>query len=342
MSDKDPIADEERRLAALLREAGRRPQPSQAQLERWQAQFQSELGARRRWWSGRAAGVAVAACAALLAVAVLLLPEQAAPPPAAPVAEVVTAFGGNVARAGTGDGGPNGRSLAAGDAIAVGERVESGLYSGLGLRYQGADLRLDASTTVVFAAERIELVTGRVYVDTGEGFAQKTVRVHTPLGWFEHVGTQFLVAVVDGEVHGAVREGRIVLHHDGAELLLSAAADAARLIVVDDGVTRESAVPTSGDLWAWTEASSAGLDLSGLSADEVLRWVARERGQRLDYASPAVRRAAENARQRGTAGVRLGPAEALEVINLSTQLRVRAQGDRLSVSLASEADEDAD
>ncbi|MEQ8860557.1 MAG: hypothetical protein RIC56_18095 [Pseudomonadales bacterium] len=342
MSGTDSSPDADRRLGELLRAAGRRPEPSTEQLGRWRAQFEAELHGRRRRRALRLAGV-FGACAAALLVAVLLFPGGAPLPAAAPVAQVVTALGGNVVR------GRDGAStrLGAGASIAAGARVESGLYSGLGLVYRGADVRLDASTSVIVGAERLELVSGRVYVDTGPADtgsgSAATVRVETPYGWFEHVGTQFLVAVTDTSVVGAVREGRIVLHRGDDDLLLVAAADAARQVVVDDGgETEQSAVSSSGELWAWSEASSAGFELSGRNADDVLRWVARERGLRLDYASPAVRELAEQARIAGSGG-RVGPEQALNVVVAATRLRVvPGDGSTLTVSLASEADQDAD
>ena len=114
-----------------------------------------------------------------------------------------------------------------------------------------ADLRLGADSTVVFAADAVELLDGRLYVDT-RGSRLGELRIVTRAGTFEHLGTQYLVSVEAGEVVGAVREGRIVLHGPTGDVTLAASDPAASMVVVSSGgelTTR--AVSSTAELWHW-------------------------------------------------------------------------------------------
>ncbi|MAT84550.1 MAG: hypothetical protein CMQ43_09275 [Gammaproteobacteria bacterium] len=281
------------------------------------------------------AGVAIAACLAVLAVAVGLWPA-AEVPLAEAVARVETSFGGVVVRE------PSGglRSLSAGDRIRQGQRVEVGQRSGLGVIMLDADLRLGADSTVVFAADAVELLDGRLYVDT-RGSRLGELRIVTRAGTFEHLGTQYLVSVEAGEVVGAVREGRIVLHGPTGDVTLAASDPAASMVVVSSGgelTTR--AVSSTAELWHWVADLSPGFVLVGRNADDAFRWVARERGQRLEYASPAARWAARSARLGGSDDRPLPADEVVAVIAAATELRAVSEQDGavLSVSLGSKAD----
>ena len=317
------------------------PPPSAEQLERWTKLFAARLhAARRRRFTRRLAAGAVAAAAAVV-LGVVLAPTRAPPAPGAAVARVVTAFGGNVVR----EEGDVRRVLEAGAEIAAGDLVQSGLRSGLGVAYRAADVRLNGTTSVIFHPDRLELRRGSVYVDVPEAALSPgsgDVLVETPLGTFAHRGTQFVVTVSDVEVSGAVREGTIVLRNARGELRLAAPPNRARRVVIDrSGDLLESEVPASGALWAWALRASPGIVVSGRSVDDVLRWVTRERGQRLVYGGDAAERLAREVRLAGGA-VEMSAEEAVATVDRATRLRIDAsRADVLRVTLSSEGDQDA-
>jgi len=324
-------------IARVLQNAGRRDRPSHDQLQRWRVHLVTELTKARRRRRG-IRGLALIGAGAAAVLAVFLLRPVAGPAPAAPVAEVVTVFGGVIVREED-----SVDALVGGDTVRVGDRVEVGRRSGAGLVLGDVDLRLDSDSVAVVREAGIDLRRGRLYVDAGRAGAQ-SLRVRTPLGEFEHVGTQYQVSVRPGEVIGAVREGRIVLHRGGADdMQLRAGADSARLVVLtSEGVSARSAA-AAGELWDWVEPLSAGLSLPGLSADEVLRWVARERGLRLIYATPRVRDAAQAAVLGGSAARPVYPEHALTSVEATTRLRVTpGTNGALTIQLDSEADQDPD
>jgi hypothetical protein len=276
----------------------------------------------------------------VLLAAVGLWPAST-PSPAVPVARIDTSFGGVVARETSGAV----RSLSAGDRIHVGQRVEVGARSGLGVTMSGVDLRFAAKTTVAFASDAVELLSGRLYADTRSSSRRGGLRVVTSAGTFEHVGTQYLVGADDDRVIGAVREGRIVLHTAVGDVALAASEPETNMVVVSSGgeVSTRGLAPTA-ELWDWVADVSPGFVLVGRNADDALRWVARERGQRLEYASPAARWAARGARLGGSGDRPVPVEEVVAVIGAATDLRAEPAdgGAVLAVSLASEADQDSD
>lgn len=222
--------------------------------------------------------------------------------------------------------------------------MEVGARSGLGVTMAGIDVRLAAETTAVFAADAVELIGGELYADTRHS-QRGSLRVRTPAGEFEHVGTQYLVSVGNDQVIGAVREGRIVLHAAGGDVALAATDPGANMVVVSSSgeVSTRDVAPTA-ELWQWVADVSPGFVLVGRNADDALRWVARERGQRLEYASPAARWAARSARLGGSGDRPVPAEEVVAVISAATELRAAPAEDGavLSVSLASEVEQNSD
>ncbi len=332
MNQSDP--EEEQRFEALFAALEAPLEPTEAQRRRWRQTLVDQLaGRRRRRWYAAAAAVAASVAIGLVA---LSGPGPEATGPT--VADVVAAFGGNVVR----EDGAVVRTLAAGDTVYAGERVESGLRSGLGLRYQGLDLRVDAQTRLRFEAGHLALLRGRVYVDAepqaldpgpAAGPEPQRVSIRTPWGTVRHTGTQFVVAVGADRTVAAVREGGIVVSHRGRELRLQAdGGEAVRISLQDGSEPRQSRVSAVGELWSWTLAVSPGLVLSGRSADEVLQWAAREQGQRLAYGDPDVARIAGQVLLGGS-GSRFAADQALEVVAAAAPtLRIEARGAVLKVT----------
>ncbi len=334
MTTVDERRREDGQLERLLVAASPPVEPSAAQLERWRRSFAAELAAARRPFGRRLAALAAAAAAAaLVLLAVWPRGDDVA---AEPVARVLAAFGAVVA-------GPEGepRRLRPGGVVRAGERVQSGTGSGLGGSYRGVGVRMDERTVVFFHDDRLVLVEGGVYLDTGEGAgrAEAAVLVETPAGVVAHTGTQFVVRVSQREVVAAVREGSIVLRHAGGDVSLTAAPERARMVVVGpQGNIHQRDVDSAGALWSWTMAASAGMSLEGRAASEVLRWAAREQGRRLVYANAEAERIA----QAPLAGSRapVDPLQAVAVVDAATRLAVDAsEADVLRVT--SEGDEDA-
>jgi len=332
---------EEDRLAALLAEAGPRLQPPSAQQQAWENLFRRELGtvvaARRR---RRRAFYAAAAAALLLTVAVALLPNPTREP-AFIVAEVVATIDGNQSFR-DGDRLP---ALTTGSSVHVDQTVRTANGGLLALAYHGADVRLNSDTTVLFHAASIELINGSIYVDTGaQGHSALPVVVTTALGSFSHLGTQFMVTVDDAQgVTAAVRAGTINVRTSSVQRNLNATATDAEIVTISrSGAIETQRVDRYGERWSWVVSSAPGRTIDGLSADEVLSWIANETGRELKYASPQLASEARNMIRIRATSRPMNPQQALKLLPAITSLHIDdSKGVDLLVS-SSEGDPDPD
>ena len=324
---------EEEQLQALLREAGRRPQPPEDKRQEWEVLFRRELDiavtTKRR--QRRTSYAATAAVAVLLAGVFLLFSPQLQQPIV--VATVATTVDGNQ----TFYNGDKLPSLVEGSSVHVGQTIRTAGEGMLALSYRRADVRLNRDTTVRFHAARIELIDGSIYVDTGgEGeHGALPVVISTTFGSFSHTGTQFMVTLDDTQgVVAAVREGIIMLLTDDDQKQFNADEDGPRVVRVSRaGSIEDYAADRHGELWAWVLQSSPGKVINGLSADEILNWIAREMGLELRYANPDAKQAAEDAMQ-VTNDDAVGPQQALEWVDRTAWLTVdTSNGVQLLVSV---------
>ncbi|HEX5788018.1 MAG TPA: FecR family protein, partial [Woeseiaceae bacterium] len=167
--------------------------------------------------------------------------------------------------------------------------VQTAKDSGLGLRMNGASVRLDEDSRIELEADnRLYLQRGRVYVDTADGAGDALV-VRTDQGSIVHLGTQYLVAIAGDELSVAVREGAVRI--DGRYYDASAAAGEQ---VTLNGTRRPAVngVAGFGGAWRWTEALAPRPDLDGLPAARFLAWVSDETGYRLAFDDDAAERIA--------------------------------------------------
>ena len=318
-----------------LNGAGRRAEPSEAQMERWSSAFRSTLAetrAAKRRRRIRAVGVAASV---LIAATLLVVYRPFQDPPPALIADVSVVLGaGQLLRPNEAE-----RPLQTGDPLLVGDRLRTDDHGGVGLTFQRTDVRLGAATEVLLHPGGIELLRGMVYVDTGSPeHPQTSFAIMTRLGSVSHVGTRYLVALDDGQLVSAVREGRIVVV-TGTERRLELASDGRGTELVrvrhDGSVTREQTA-LHDDLWKWVSALSTGIVVAGRSPQEVLIWVARETGRTVHYADDQAAAIAAADRLSGSS-VRLSAEQALRVVSTSTRLAVEtSEAGTLSVALDSE------
>lgn len=283
-------------ISRLLKLAGERDLPSTEGMERarraaqaaWQLALAHKAPPRvvhapRRPWLLAAAAVACTALGLLL-----WWPRSA---PALHVAHIATVQGvvtwndaGDVALT---------KRVSAGATLATGEgRVA--LIAGDAL-----SLRVDQHTRLRFdARDRLTLLDGRIYVDSGGVNALAALRVATPAGEVRHVGTQYQIRVRGTSTRVYVREGRISLDPADGRAVDAAAGD---LLAVDGGrivVTRGR--PAYGDDWEWVTVAAPLFDMDGRPMAEFLAWMAREHGWRLQFADAALQARTQQIRLHGS------------------------------------------
>ena len=313
-------------IARLMRLAGARDVPSDAATERARnaahAAWQRGIAAgtespprrlRRFWWP-----MALAASAVLVAVFLsyrTINPSVTAPP-------------GNVASVVAADAVPGittGMQMRQGDEISTGEgRVALRLGDSL-------SLRADRHTRLTFGLEQVQLLSGRVYVDSGGLNTISKLRIETPAGEVRHLGTQFLVSVEGTATRIRVREGRVALSRTGAAVHDIAAGDA--LEVDGAKVTLLQDQPANGPEWEWATNTAPAFDIENRPLAEFLAWVAREHGWQLAYFDESIRLRAQDIRLHGSvAGMEVRAM--LERVALITGVPLRMQDGVLHVGSA--------
>jgi ferric-dicitrate binding protein FerR (iron transport regulator) len=211
--------------------------------------------------------------------------------------------------------------------ISAGQTIVTGSDSGIGLVWgNGGSLRIDQDTRIEFtSADAAYLRSGRIYFDstpsalvtgiTGSGGEISNFRIDTAHGTVTHLGTQYMAFADVNRLSVSVREGQIVIHGT----YYDETAEEGKQITVQ-GNARPSVVDMQryGEAWEWIEATAPTASVDGRTVHEFLRWVGRETGLEIDYASPAAEETARNGILRGTVDQR--PTYALHLRMLGEDL----------------------
>jgi hypothetical protein len=304
-------------LAELIRSVGRRAQPPPEDYERiLHASRQAWMRAvrqrsRRRWTLALAAGVA------LLGVSLATLHVLDSTPGGAVVARLTISHGAVFA---SDDVGKAGRWLTdAGVPILDGTRLRTDASSRAALHLDsGVSLRLAASTDLLLRpGNRIELFSGRVYLDTG---AQRGghVELATRFGTLRDVGTQFEVLATGDGLRVRTREGVVRLTRDSERESLECAGSEELRLDSHGHIERGHIAPHDPE-WAWAAMLSEPPRGAQLPLVHFLEWVARETGRQVHYDSPET-----EARVRRVVlhviSMDLAPVDALDVALASTDI----------------------
>jgi hypothetical protein len=283
MSETWRGAPEEEAVRNLLRDAGHRPAVPEDDLgairEVARAEWSRRYAAKRARSRG-ALWMALAAAAVLAAVG-LTWWTRARTPVIAPVVASIERVSGNARW-------EVGRALAAGSVLATEEPAR------LSLRMRGgASVRLDAATQVrLLSATLVELRQGAVYVDTGVAPSRGgEIAVRAPVGLFRPAGTQFEVRLDGGATKLRVREGSVRLDR-GQQSVRAASGE--ELVVRGDGNVTRRPVAIYGPDWDWVGEAAPMLDIEGLKLREVLSWIGRETGLRIELADEKAASVAES------------------------------------------------
>lgn len=222
--------------------------------------------------------------------------------------------------------------------VLTGQTLETGDASGLALAWsRGGSLRLGAATRVkIESPNRIQLLAGRVYYDSvtdpvaaiAPQAGSARILIDTPHGTLRHIGTQFVAEIADDVLEVRVREGAVRLERDGVR---DTALAGQALQTAGDRKVLVSSIEGTGRQWQWVAELAPALNLDGRTAAEALRWLSRETGQRIGYASSTAEQLAESAGLQGLG--RLQPSAALSLILSTAGLKAREEDGRIVVSI---------
>jgi len=182
----------------------------------------------------------------------------------------------------------------------------------------GGNLRVARATALEVKTENtISLERGELYVDIPPGSRMSSAfRVVTGAGEFRHEGTQFAVAVLEGQTRLRVREGRVLWRAGVEEATVHAGTE---MIVDRNGNATRRSISTAGRDWSWMESRSPEVAIENRPLIEFLEWFARETGRKLEIDDTARGQAAAIRMHGNVRG--LTATEALSAVMATTTLR---------------------
>lgn len=324
---KDDLAD--RALRDGLRASALSPDALQRIRHATHAEWQANTRApARRRWLALAAAASVVTIAAVLGGSVFM--REGALDSGTPVGELARADAPGIVEP---------HLLRADVALAPGSKLRVGHSfdmrgASLVTLAGGGNLRVArASAIEVLAAGTIRLERGELYVDIPPGTrGQDYFLVVTPAGEFRHVGTQFAVAIVNGETRLRVREGSVQWHATEGD----STVDAGTEVFIDGhrNVTRRT-IATTGRDWAWVESLAPEIEIEDRPLQTFLEWVSRETGRKLMLTDESVRKQVESIRMHGNVQG-LTAIEALSAVMSATTLSFELPEGMIRVSSARE------
>jgi ferric-dicitrate binding protein FerR (iron transport regulator) len=225
-------------------------------------------------------------------------------------------------------------SIAAGESL-LSDRTYQAQGQALLALETGGNLRIAAGSKFeVVGKGTVQLDAGEMYVDIPPGMHTPAAFVlTTPAGEFRHVGTQFALAVANGETRLRVREG--VVHWVTADGQ-SAVQAGSEVHISRDGKASHRAIAPSDKAWDWTSVTTPNFEVDNRPLQEFLTWVARESGRELVLVDEATRTQVATIQMHGSVNG-LTPMQALSAVMAATSLRFELPEGKIRVSFASDS-----
>ena len=218
------------------------------------------------------------------------------------------------------------RSLRAGDTLRVGDTLTTHAPALISIS-NGGTLRIAADTVLEITGEtNASLQRGQIYVDLPPGATAKSpFQVATRAGIVEHLGTAFEVLSSPQIVRLRVREGRVRLRGDTAEVIVEAGTE---LTATKAGVVSRRSISTYGRDWLWVAALAPDYEIEGRPLLGFLEWASRELGRPLQFSDAHAREVAERTILHGSVSGR-EPLDALASVLATTSLSYEIRGNTI-------------
>lgn len=300
-------------LAALLRAAGRRPEPPPE--IRAHVLAASRIAWRRALALRRRRRITWALAASLLVAAGALSLWSIHPAPTMPPIATLDLSLGAVEVFDSGaerwiSPKDDARLLTAGTRLRTGDGAKAALRLS-----DGAVLRIAPGTELIFAQpHRVELLRGTLYAHNR---GTRPVAIATRLGTVVDVGTQFEVHVDGASLRTRVRSGSVRLETKGGVPVFCKAGE--QLSLESGRSPAIAPFAPADDYWSWMAPLTNPPSIEGLPLRSFLTWAAEELGRSLRFATPAVEARAEEVRLHGNVDD-LTPMQALDIVLAGTSL----------------------
>lgn len=226
------------------------------------------------------------------------------------------------------------RARSTGEIVATGDTLQTDGQSRAALAFaDGLSVRIDHDTTLKIAAtDRIELVSGALYVDAPPGTQRiAALTVQTRAGLVQHIGTQYQVRTHGDDIEVGIREGRVQISNKTGT---STAEAGERISVTARGETTREQISSQDPQWQWATKTGPRFDINNATLAAFLTWLARESGRHVVYASAQAEAAARAVTLRGSIeGLDLDAALTI-VLSTTTLRRYETKPDSIGITLA--------
>jgi ferric-dicitrate binding protein FerR (iron transport regulator) len=195
---------------------------------------------------------------------------------------------------------------------------------------EGMDIRVGANTRLALRdAEALTLHAGLIYVDSNDQLGgYNSLRITTPFGEAEDIGTQFSVEVAPNRWQVQVREGLVQMSGEGLQHQVNA-GDRVEIDISNDVTI--SHVDADDASWSWIAALSSEFSIEGASLQAYLDWLSRETGKTVVFASAKVSESASSTILHGSIDGLL-PMESLSAVLAATDFqRVDSEPGKLMI-----------
>ncbi len=194
---------------------------------------------------------------------------------------------------------------------------------------KSTDLRINGQTSLVWqSADRLELLRGAVYVDTG---GEDDMTIVTNRGTVSDIGTRFLVSLEDDALEVAMRSGTTFIDSKLGRFEAKAAGGRGDVLTISDQQVSSIVAPTSDDRWQWIHQVPKGYDSDRIVV--VLEQIAADLGLNLEYEDAGTRAWVMNQRLLGESLAALEPRQALNMLSVAAGIEVREADGSLSVTM---------
>lgn len=209
--------------------------------------------------------------------------------------------------------------------------IQTGETGRIAIRMSGGQsLRINTSSKLtVHSPNHISLETGAIYIDSSNA-QEEPMRVSTPLGIAQDIGTQFQVSLSGMQLVVGVRQGLVEVTRAGQKTLSISKGFYAELNNTDD--SELNPLQTNDPNWAWIETIAPQFDIQNANLAQYLQWYTQESGLELVWANADSELNALNTQLSGSiAGSSL--AEGLLLVKQVAPFQYQVTGDRFWVKV---------
>ncbi len=332
MHDKPGNPQKDEMLDSLFQHASRRPRaPAEVEAAIRAATYTEwQKVSRQRKHRRYLAGFAVAASIILAVTLVVSLQKPAPSPVATDQLAQLDAQSGEVFVHDLRDDDSTAHLLK-NNTLFAGQVISTNAGARLALAWNsGESIRLDENSKLaLLSVSEIELISGRVYIDTHHATGTgRSFVIQTVAGPIRHVGTQYLAGIEGQTVILAVREGEVLLGAGKSDIRIQKGELAS---VGPSGRPDIRPIEVFGTMWEWTSLVTPELILDGMSAFDLIRWAGRETGHEVEFIDAATQDLAMETDLRGR--VSLTPERALELVLQTSDIEAVSVDGRILVRM---------